>query len=90
MSDLERKQAASEWLKELVAEESTLGRLSMIGGAALRLAVNLVDAGLTEAGKLVDEAREAFLDALEPDPVEDAKILVEEIKEDEATEGPGS
>ncbi|MBN8588959.1 MAG: hypothetical protein J0L94_11645 [Rhodothermia bacterium] len=79
MSDLERKQAASEWLKELLAEESTLGRLSMIGGAAFRLTVNLVDAGLTEAGKWVDEAREAFLEAVEGDPIEDAKIITEDV-----------
>lgn len=81
MSEIEpNKQAAEEWLKTFVAEESVANRLSMLGGAVLRLALNVADLGAKHLGELIQEAEKGLSEVLAEAPkdqIEDAKILAE-------------
>lgn len=78
MSDIERnKEAAEQWLRQFLSEESPWSRLGMLGGVLGRVGLNLVDVGVKQAGVLWDEAQQAFLEAFEGDGIEDAKIIEE-------------
>lgn len=79
MSDLEQnKKDAELWFRHLLAEESPVTRLGMIGGVMWRLAGNLVDTGLKEAGTLMLKTVDAFWDGISESKevdVEDANVL---------------
>lgn len=53
-----------------------LGKSVYIGGAALRLTANLVDAAADRASKIAAESKKAFERELDPQ-IEDARVLEE-------------
>lgn len=53
-----------------------LGKAFFLGGAAIRLAANAIDAVLEKTADVVADAERAFREGLDPN-IEDAKILEE-------------
>jgi hypothetical protein len=53
-----------------------LGKAVFVGGAAIRLAANFIDAALEKAADVVLEAEKAYRQGRDPN-IEDAKILEE-------------
>lgn len=65
------------------------GKTVYVGGAALRLAANAVDATARRVSRVAEESKEAFQRELDPN-VEEARVLDEYPRQDASSEDDSS
>lgn len=62
-------------------ELNWLGKTVYLGGSALRLTANLIDATVKRASSIAEESKRAYQRELDPD-IEDAKVIEERDRDD--------
>ena len=78
MPTTEHDTSVESWA-ERFEHANWLGRAALVGGGAIRLTANALDAVLKRAARTAVDAENAFLGELDPN-VSDAKVL-EEVEE---------